>query len=143
MTTAPNVTELDRRSCWDLLAGGGTGRLALCIDGRPKIFPVTYAVNRGSIVFRTGTGTKLGSARGSAVAFEADGVNSGTQEAWSVVVEGRAEEVQTPQELAFLTELPLYPVSPGPKLHFVRIDPQEITGRRFQVVAAASGSSTN
>jgi uncharacterized protein len=126
-------STLDRHACWALLATAEIGRLAVVIGGRPKIFPVTFVIDRGSVVFRTAAGTKLAAIRGTSVAFEADGIDPQGPFAWSVVLEGRAEEIRQLQELAFAAKLPLSPWHPSPKPHFVRVVPGEIFGRRFRI----------
>jgi hypothetical protein len=48
-----------------------------------------------------------------------------------VVVHGHAEAVTDPSETTRLQQLPLVPWAPGPKSHFVRIEPGVISGRRI------------
>jgi uncharacterized protein len=130
----PGVTNLEANACWALLRSHEVGRLALSIDDRPEIFPVNYVVDHGTVVFRTAEGTKLAGSVERGVAFEADGYEPGTGEAWSVVVKGRAEEISRGQELLDTADLPLFPWHAAAKQRFVRIVPDEITGRRFRVV---------
>ena len=89
----PGVTDLEANACWALLRSHEVGRLAVSIADRPEIFPVNYVVDHGTVVFRTAEGTKLAGAVQRDVAFEADGYEPETGEAWSVVVKGRAEEI--------------------------------------------------
>jgi len=126
------VAGLPANACWALLRSQEIGRLAVSID-RPEIFPVNYVVDHGTIVFRTAEGTKLAGAVEHDVAFEADGYEPETGEAWSVVVKGRGEEVARGHELLETTELPLFPLHAGAKPRFVRVVPDEISGRRFHV----------
>jgi nitroimidazol reductase NimA-like FMN-containing flavoprotein (pyridoxamine 5'-phosphate oxidase superfamily) len=129
------VVELDESRCWSLLRDADVGRLAVAIMDHPDIFPVNFIVDHGTVVFRTAEGTKLAAAvLGRAVAFEADGYDPGSGEAWSVVIKGRACEIQRMQELFDAAGLPLFPWHAAPKHRFVRIEPDEITGRRFHVV---------
>jgi uncharacterized protein len=107
------VTDLPANACWALLRTQEVGRLAVSIADRPEIFPVNYVVDHGTIVFRTAEGTKLAGAAQRDVAFEADGYEPDTGEAWSVVVKGRADEVSRGHELLDTTDLPLFPCSPG------------------------------
>ena len=96
-------------------------------------------VDHGTIVFRTAKGTKLAAAvLGHSVAFEADGHDTDKGEAWSVVIKGRAEEIRSVHELLDTTALPLFPWQAGPKHHFVRIVPDDISGRRFPIVGPAA-----
>ena len=39
------VEHLDPEACWQLLRSIRVGRLAVCADGRPLIFPVNYVVD--------------------------------------------------------------------------------------------------
>ena len=129
------VTMLPTNECLDLLRSQVVGRLAVSIDHYPDIFPLNYVVDHGTIVFRTAEGTKLSAAvRGRAVAFEADGLDPTTGEAWSVVAKGEAVEIESLDELFEATELPLYSWHAAPKHRFVRIEPTEISGRRFHIV---------
>jgi uncharacterized protein len=130
----PGVTNLEAHACWALLRSHEVGRLAVSIDDRPEIFPVNYVVDHGTVVFRTAAGTKLAGAVQRDVAFEADGYEPETGEAWSVVAKGRAEEISRGQELLDTADLPLFPWHAAPKQRFVRIVAAEITGRRFRVI---------
>jgi nitroimidazol reductase NimA-like FMN-containing flavoprotein (pyridoxamine 5'-phosphate oxidase superfamily) len=128
------MTVLETEECLDLLRAEDVGRLAVSIVEHPDIFPINYIVDRGLVVFRTAQGTKLaGAVLGRGVAFEVDGYDPSTGEAWSVVVKGRAVEVERLQDLYDALTLPLFPWHAAPKHHFVRIEPTEITGRRFRV----------
>jgi nitroimidazol reductase NimA-like FMN-containing flavoprotein (pyridoxamine 5'-phosphate oxidase superfamily) len=129
------VTILDRADCWELLGQAEVGRIAVSIRDRPYIFPLNFVVDDETIVFRTAQGTKLAAAvAGRPVVFEVDGYDSGAGQAWSVVVEGRAFEIEHMHEFFDALALPLFPWHAGPKHHFVRIEPDEVSGRRFQVV---------
>jgi len=123
---------LDSNVCWDLLRSAEVGRLAVSVMDRPDIFPVNFVVDHGTVVFRTAEGTKLAAAvLGRAVAFEVDGYDAGVGDAWSVVLKGRAVEIDRMYELFEATELPLFPWHDSPKPRFVRIEPESVTGRRF------------
>jgi len=123
---------LDEHECWELLRSQEVGRLAVAIENRPDIFPVNYVVDHGTVVFRTAEGTKWAAAvLGASVAFEVDGEI--TEEAWSVVIKGRAVEIDNMYEFFDALDLPLYPWHLAPKHRFVRIIPDEVTGRRFWI----------
>jgi hypothetical protein len=81
---------------------------------------------------------------GRGVAFEVDGYDAASGEAWSVVLKGRAVELEHMQEVFDACDLPLFPWHASPKPRFVRIDPDLVTGRRFHVVdhTAADRPST-
>ena len=128
------ATELPPNACWALLRSCEVGRLAVVVAQRPEIFPVNYVVDHGTVVFRTAEGTKLAGSAERAVAFEADGYEAEGGEAWSVVVKGRAQEISRGHEVLDAAGLPLFPWHAAPKQRFIRIVPDEITGRRLQVV---------
>jgi nitroimidazol reductase NimA-like FMN-containing flavoprotein (pyridoxamine 5'-phosphate oxidase superfamily) len=137
------VVELDQPHCWALLRTADVGRLAVSIADHPDIFPVNFIVDHGTVVFRTAEGTKLAAAvLGQAVAFEADGYDAVSGEAWSVVIKGRATEIERMQELFDAAELPLFPWHAAPKPRFVRVEPDELTGRRFHVVTGRSDGAS-
>lgn len=126
--------ELSDDECQALLGGSHLGRVALVEGGRPLILPVTYVLDDGAVVFRTDQGSKLDAAvRGAPVAFEVDGVNSERRTGWSVLIRGRAEHVTDPTDLDRLRRLPLVPWAPGAKPHYIRVRPEEVTGRRISV----------
>jgi hypothetical protein len=68
------------------------------------------------------------------VAFEVDGYDAEHGEAWSVVLKGRAAELERMQDVFDACDLPLFPWLASPKPRFVRIEPDSVTGRRFNVV---------
>ena len=108
------------------------GRIALA-GPRPVIFPVNYAIDGESIVFRTDPGTKFHAAVDKAfVAFEVDWVEPNWQIGWSVVARGQASFVDDPTELARLKRLPLQPWAEGNKAGYVRIDTKLLSGRRLK-----------
>lgn len=136
-TSAPTGTEppaMTTNQMWALLRETPVGRVAVVVDGQPEIFPVNHVVDHGSLVFRTGAGTKLAGIGGASVAFEIDGYDVGTGEAWSVVVKGVAREVTNLYEGLDAARLPLMPWQAGNKPRLVRIEPAETTGRRFPAV---------
>jgi nitroimidazol reductase NimA-like FMN-containing flavoprotein (pyridoxamine 5'-phosphate oxidase superfamily) len=127
-------TVLTSSHCWALLRRTDLGRLALVVGASPDIFPVNYVVDRGSVVFRTASGSKLDAADGRMVALEADGTDADQGVAWSVVVKGRAGVVRGLHDSIDAAFLPLHPVHPKAKPHLVRIEATSITGRRFRTV---------
>jgi uncharacterized protein len=137
------MTVLSAHESLALLRANVVGRLAVSITDHPDIFPINYLVDHGSIVFRTAEGTKLAAAvLGRGVAFEVDGYDDTTGEAWSVVVKGHATEIEEMHELFEAAELPLFSWQAAPKHRVVRIEPVGISGRRFSVVPDARTSPT-
>ncbi|MFD1845938.1 pyridoxamine 5'-phosphate oxidase family protein [Arthrobacter flavus] len=127
---------LPAHTCWELLRGIAYGRMALCVEGQPEIYPINAQVDHGTLVFRTSEGSKQRAAEGAPVAFEADGVLQDGSRAWSVVIKGNASTIQRTAELMSTIHLPLHPWEPGRKDRFMRIVPTSITGRSFDVMPA-------
>ncbi len=133
MAAPHEATEvLGISQCWELLRTTTVGRLALARDDQPEIFPVNYVVDHASVVFRTGPGTKLAHSVDRRVAFEVDSHDPANGVAWSVVLKGTAREVSQLHEVVDTLNLPLFPWTAEPKGHIVRIEPDDVSGRRFQ-----------
>lgn len=125
------IVAIPEDECWQLLASKALGRLVTSVAGQPEIFPVNFVVQRKTVLFRTAEGTKLlSTVLNNRVAFEADDHN--VEAGWSVVVKGRAQAMETTEEIAEAERAQLLPWIATVKRHYVRILPYEITGRRFQ-----------
>lgn len=135
---AQKPAELTANQCWDYIRKAEIGRLAVVADQHPEIFPISFVVDRGSVVFRTAAGTKLAAALdGGAVAFEVDGYDDRLGLAWSVVLKGRAVQLESIEDILASEELPLFPWQGGDKNHFLRIEPVQTSGRSFTINTAA------
>ena len=135
MTLQKQIDGLSRSECLRLLGNHTFGRLAFMdhVGVLPMIVPVNYVLYADQVAFRTGAGSKLGTAlRGEPVAFEVDGLDVADETGWSVVVRGLAEVVTDTLKLAALWETPLQPWAPGAKPYYVRIEPRQISGRRIR-----------
>ncbi len=123
---------LGTEACWDLLKSTPVGRLAVVTDTGPEIYPVNYATDARTIVFRTEAGSKLAALDGNpSVCFEIDDLDVDSRSGWSVLVQGRATTVHTPEAMSALHALPLEVWAIGDKPNFVRITPTVVTGRRI------------
>jgi uncharacterized protein len=127
------LAHIDRDECLRLLAGRSVGRLAVVEGGHPIVFPVNYVVTSDEVVFRTDAGAKLLAASRSPVAFQVDEIDEGSHRGWSVLVQGRAEEITDfdPSTVRSLREIPLHPWAAGEKSHWVRIVMSSVSGRRI------------
>ena len=124
------IIELDAAGCWQLLRRTSLGRIAVSAAGTVDIFPINYAVDGETIVFRTAPGTKLLElAINDRVAFEIDGHDD--LMAWSIVIKGIAERMERQSEMDAAEGLGLTPWIPTLKYRWVRIRPTDVTGRRF------------
>lgn len=135
MTFDVTPKVLTEDDCLALLRSRDVGRIAFDVDGRVEIFPVNYGMEGRIIVFRTSPGTKLAEVPKRAVAFEVDSWEPVSGIGWSVVARGRAEEVTTNigRVAEHLRWVPVHPVAPGERWHWIGIKPSEITGRQFHV----------
>jgi uncharacterized protein len=133
--SSDGITVLNEDECWKLVDDAEVGRLAVAVAGEPEIFPVNFVVDGRVVVFRTSEGTKLAALTvSSRVAFEVDGYEPDSGEAWSVVVKGQAERLDHFPDIYAAENLPIFPWQAGPKQWFVRVLPAKVTGRRFTVV---------
>jgi nitroimidazol reductase NimA-like FMN-containing flavoprotein (pyridoxamine 5'-phosphate oxidase superfamily) len=126
------ILRMDDHECWRFLERHWLGRVALIHLDQPAVFPVTYVVDRGAIVFRTAPGTKLAlAAIGAPAAFEVDEASKLLETGASVVVHGNLREVTDRAERARLGQLPLRTWAPGDRDHFVRVEARSVSGRRL------------
>lgn len=124
------VTILTDDECWERLGTQALGRLVTQVGDVLDIFPISYVVDDGTIVFRTAEGSKLVELTvNDRVLFEAD--EYGDTDAWSVIVRGRARRLETSAEIEAADALPLRPAVPTLKRNYVRITPESVTGRAF------------
>ena len=132
-TDRQGLEILDSEACWRLLEETPIGRVAFVDAGEPSVLPVSHLVVDHTVVFRTRAGAKLTAALlAKPVAFEVDRWDEATRTGWSVLVKGVAGAVSEADELARLEALPLEPWADAVlRLAWVRIRPDEITGRRI------------
>ena len=124
-----DLEQLSRQECLALLAERGVGRLAVAAPGAaPYVMPVNYLLDGEVVVFRSGVGAKLRTLRGTPVSFQLDDIDPTHRTGWSVLVRGRAYEA-THWEI---DHLDLTAWAPGEKSHWVRVVPDNITGRRIR-----------
>ncbi len=123
---------IEEDECWDLIGSMSTGRIAVSIANKPDIFPVNFQLDEGAVYINTVAGTKLAAAvLGRAVAFEVDDLDEETQTGWSVVVHGTAKQVEKLEDILHVESLGITPWTDSPKTRYLRIQVDEITGRRI------------
>jgi hypothetical protein len=128
---APGVEELAPAACFELLGAAGVGRLGIQEATGVDIFPVNYTVHDGKLYFRSGPGVKLIRITESPdVAFEVD--DRDADWTWSVVVKGTAERLDDDAEILTSGIREAATAHPSDKFNYVRIQPRQITGRRFR-----------
>jgi nitroimidazol reductase NimA-like FMN-containing flavoprotein (pyridoxamine 5'-phosphate oxidase superfamily) len=130
-----SLDELSPAECWRLLSTQQVGRVAVIVGHYPLVFPVNYAVDDQTIVYRTGLGAKLHSIHRSNVTFEVDEIDPVHRSGWSVMVKGVAQEIgfKRDRRTVSLAELGgAKPWAPGDREHFICIAADQVTGRRIQ-----------
>jgi hypothetical protein len=125
-----SFVDMSAQECRDRLTAAGVGRVAFCGPDGPQIYPVTFTVVDGDIVFRVAPYTRLGmQVSGSEVAFEVDDVDHVRRGGWSVVAKGKAAPVDDPDEMMRLRREGPQPLAPGQRHLYLRIRPRSLTGR--------------
>jgi len=131
MENTAAITYLSDQECFARLATQELGRLVTHAGDVLDIFPVNYALDGRDVVFRTAEGSKLTELSiNDEVLFEVD--DHSDIDAWSVVVRGHAERLETSDEVRAADELPLTPWIPTLKYNYVRIVAASVSGRAFR-----------
>ena len=126
------VRKLTEQESMERLGAVALGRIVVRRSDDIEIFPVNYVMDEKNLYFRTAEGNKLFTiSLNHDVLVEVDNVDEET--AWSVVVRGNAELVRDGDEIQHVDSLDLKPWIPTLKYNYVRIAPDSITGREFQL----------
>lgn len=122
--------KLGIEDCMRLLSSTHFGRVAVNDEHGPVVLPVNYALQAGTVLFRTDEGLKLDAAlRGANATFEVDHIDEQRRAGWSVMVRGRLERVSDPSDLDDIQQVPLQPLAGGEKAEYVRLLPESVSGR--------------
>ena len=134
------ITELTEQECFDRLRLAHFGRVALSSGALPVILPIHFALLGRDPVFRTDPGTKLMAASaGQVLCLEIDEVHPVLHTGWSVLVTGRADVLEAPEDREAAASLPLQPwVGRGDA--YVRIHAALVSGREIRVHPAGERS---
>jgi nitroimidazol reductase NimA-like FMN-containing flavoprotein (pyridoxamine 5'-phosphate oxidase superfamily) len=132
------IEELDETTCLELISRGGVGRLAYAGRFGLVVIPVNYRLHEKTIVFRTAEGSPMDEDLRTGitdaeyrVAFEIDELDMNAHEGWSVLIQGSAHHVESPEEHASVTTAGIETWPGGDKELFLRVMPARITGRRI------------
>jgi len=131
-TPGPGARLVDVPSfdCWHLLRSAHIARVAWNGANGVAIVPVNYVVADGALWFRTTPYSQLArECSGQWVAVEADGVDPTEHFAWSTVVRGVAEFLDSDDAPHVVAEFEVWPSGPRPL--FVRVEAVEVTGRKL------------
>ena len=131
MPIEPVIIPLNQDECLALLATTSIGRIGTTVDALPVVLPITFALHRGTIVFRTMPGTRLHDAtRNAVVALQADHYADPHEPAgWSVMVQGQTQEIAEPNWLNAVQLLPLGSWAPDGR--YICLEPAIVSGRRI------------
>jgi nitroimidazol reductase NimA-like FMN-containing flavoprotein (pyridoxamine 5'-phosphate oxidase superfamily) len=135
MTTQTWLIHLSEGECESRLAESTLGRLGVIVSGRPEVFPVNYVIDpsTGYVAFPAQPGTKLASALDWPwVGFEIDGIEPDGDEGWSVMIVGRAEEVDDCNVVARLRNHQRVGWRRSGTERWLRIVPTKVTGRKIR-----------
>lgn len=143
MTTTTSATDrhglevLPLAQCLTLLRSRPLGRLAYIDAGAPIVVPVNHLVDGSTVVFRTVAGKKLDAAIiGRPVAFQLDDHDPVRGTGWSVLVRGRADLLEDVDRIArYESELDSWAITEGREVAWIRIVPDEVSGRRLRRMA--------
>jgi hypothetical protein len=112
---------LSTAECWERLAEGTLGRMALSIHALPIILPVRYLVDDGSVAISIDRlGMPDDAVNNSVVAFAADDISGVADEGWLVQVQGIARSATLADG-----------VGNGNSARIVRLVPGTVTGLRY------------
>ena len=92
--------------------------------------PVNYALSDGAVWFQISPDSALGrDCEGQRILVEVDHADPATHAGWSVVITGVAEYIDAEDVPDILRNLQVWPS--GPRSVCVRVDPDEVSGRRL------------
>lgn len=127
------LEDLSREACLRLLAEEVVGRLVYVDDAGPAAVPVNYAMDGDAVVVRIEHSPKQLALREGA-AFEVDRIDPTDHSGWSILIRGKAAEVpldSVPELLHRIRTRFPRPWATGVHNVWIRIEPVEITGKRF------------
>lgn len=127
------IDHLNDEESWEIIQANKIGRIASAREGAPDIYPITYVVHDWKIYFRTGAESRLRKETdGRIVAFEAG---------WqmmkhfsSTVALGALKTLTSEEAARVLDKLPIVEFAPERDYVWMELDPQEVRGRRLNVL---------
>ena len=138
--TPEGLDRMSEEECWCFVEQHDLGRVAIVEFHRPLVYPVNYVVDHRTIVFRTAPGAKLvAAALQSHAVLEVDEADRVFRSGSSVMVHGMLHEITEPGEREQVAALPLHPWAPGDRDHFVRLEPDRISGQRITPTGVGDG----
>ena len=135
-----SLEELTRAECMALVAPGGVGRFVFLEARGPVALPVNFRMLGDDVVFRTADeGAVAERAEQRRVSFEVDHIDEARAEGWSVLLSGCARVVRDEAELAGLRVAAVEPWAGRDRETYVRLTPEEVSGRRIRALPVTGG----
>ncbi len=136
-SAARNATlrDLTEAECRGLIAAGGIGRFLFVQAGRgPVAIPVNFKFDGTDVLFRTSNDSEIAEGiHQQPVSFDVDHLDDALGEGWSVLLTGTAREITEDAELHRAQALDIEPWAAGERKMYVRLTPNQVTGRRIRV----------
>lgn len=128
----PVLATLTEKECWDRLGTHGVGRVALASEPGPAVYPVNYAVDAKTIIYRTAPQGAAVPESGAGVSFETDRIDDDLRRGWSVLITGAAEMIDDPGTAEQVARgHDVEPWAGGYRPLWIRIRPAHVTGRHI------------
>jgi uncharacterized protein len=124
------IGDLDPTECLFLLRWATVGRVAVAGGEGPTVVPVSFVLDRDTVVFQVQPGALARLLEHQPVSFEADGVDPNHHLGWTVLVQGLALEIDDDPDLEPAAE----PWSPMDGHVTLRLTPGTITGHRYEMI---------
>jgi transcriptional regulator with XRE-family HTH domain len=132
-TTDSRLVKIDEARCWELLDGGGVGRIVFDSEDGPIALPVNYRVANHTVLVRTSQDSVIGTiAPHDAVSFEVDQIDDAMSTGWSVLAYARCDHVGRSATGGEPTENPPTPWAGGERDHWLRLRIDRLVGRRIE-----------
>ena len=123
---------LTRDECQQVLLSSDVGRVVFTSRALPTAFPVSFAIDREDVVFRTDDGANLVvGAAGTVVAFEVDDLDPATGTGTCVVVTGLATAVSDADDAGRIDRLRIGKWSNSASTRYARIAMSIVVGLRL------------
>jgi nitroimidazol reductase NimA-like FMN-containing flavoprotein (pyridoxamine 5'-phosphate oxidase superfamily) len=126
------IEPIDETSCKRLIASTRFGRLAVVVEGRPRIVVLNHAVIGGDVMLRTAPDSllaRLTAERPVDVVYEVDSAFPVARSGWSVIATGRLDRERDATRVA-AARAAITAWVHGDRDTVFRLDVERFTGRR-------------
>jgi transcriptional regulator with XRE-family HTH domain len=127
------LIELDEARCWELLDGGGVGRIVFDSEDGPVALPVNYRVANRAVLVRTSRDSPVATiAPHGVVSFEIDEIDEAMSTGWSVLAYATCDHVGTPPVGSDGLQVTPTPWAGGERDHWLRLRIDRLVGRKIE-----------